>query len=563
MKRTLPVILLAALFAFTGSFVADVLSKRAMASRNGSGTYSLPAGNPVTSGTTISSSWANTTLNDIGAELTNSLDRQGRGAMSGPLQLANGTSGAPSLTFGVQTNTGIYRAGASDIRMSIAGSDAEQWVAGITNFTGNVTATGDTYLGTSASNGNDAGVVYVFQRVMPIAPAPQAPSSYPLGNDLWTVVRGAADQHIQDWSINFTATTTVSAGSHSVALSVPKLCPSTNTSSSLCQAQVSNPTTYLCPPSAGCSLIVDEDTANEETITAVSPWSILTGTTIQATFAKSHTQPYNIRQVGALYMDTRFIGINANDGTDRPVSILDRNLVTEMRLPNDTSGTFPKSAIQLGGVLTGDTSTNTSVVFRNVNPSACIQQISADAGVTLINACELGGAAFVSLGDKTANSLKLYAAHDVGRVIGGGDVAPGIIFYGNNAGSSTGTLAIRNNPIDDVDYFTFNASTGIEAIKQGYLTQSALGGTAFTTPVQHASGNPLAFERGSNAAGGTGGLVITFNPDFGGTASCTCADENATPVACGISSAATTHTVTFQIGAARADVIDWMCWGPR
>ncbi|CAB5217704.1 hypothetical protein UFOVP202_1, partial [uncultured Caudovirales phage] len=28
-------------------------------SRNGSGTYNLPAGNPVVTGTTITSSWAN------------------------------------------------------------------------------------------------------------------------------------------------------------------------------------------------------------------------------------------------------------------------------------------------------------------------------------------------------------------------------------------------------------------------------------------------------------------------------------------------------------------------
>ena len=34
-------------------------------SRNGSGTYNLPSGNPVTSGTTSTSSWANTTMQNI------------------------------------------------------------------------------------------------------------------------------------------------------------------------------------------------------------------------------------------------------------------------------------------------------------------------------------------------------------------------------------------------------------------------------------------------------------------------------------------------------------------
>jgi hypothetical protein len=46
--------------------------------RNGSGTYSLPAGNPVTTGTVISSTWANTTLNDLGSAMTASLAYDGQ-----------------------------------------------------------------------------------------------------------------------------------------------------------------------------------------------------------------------------------------------------------------------------------------------------------------------------------------------------------------------------------------------------------------------------------------------------------------------------------------------------
>jgi hypothetical protein len=47
-------------------------------SRNGSGTYSLPAGNPVVSGSTISSNWANNTLSDIATALTGSLAKDGQ-----------------------------------------------------------------------------------------------------------------------------------------------------------------------------------------------------------------------------------------------------------------------------------------------------------------------------------------------------------------------------------------------------------------------------------------------------------------------------------------------------
>lgn len=58
-------------------------------SRNGSGVYNLPAGNPVVSGTTITSSWANTTLNDVASALTGSLAADGQTPASGNLNLAN------------------------------------------------------------------------------------------------------------------------------------------------------------------------------------------------------------------------------------------------------------------------------------------------------------------------------------------------------------------------------------------------------------------------------------------------------------------------------------------
>lgn len=68
-------------------------------SRNGSGTYNLPAGNPVVTGTTISSTWANNTLTDIATALTGSVAADGQTPITGNLAmgsnkitgLANGT----------------------------------------------------------------------------------------------------------------------------------------------------------------------------------------------------------------------------------------------------------------------------------------------------------------------------------------------------------------------------------------------------------------------------------------------------------------------------------------
>lgn len=77
-------------------------------SRNGSGTYSLPSGNPVVTNTTISSTWANNTLNDIASALTGSIAADGQTTVTGNLQmgnnkivnLADGTSATDAATVG-------------------------------------------------------------------------------------------------------------------------------------------------------------------------------------------------------------------------------------------------------------------------------------------------------------------------------------------------------------------------------------------------------------------------------------------------------------------------------
>lgn len=101
--------------------VALTYVPRSFATRNSSGTYSLPAGNPVVSGTTISSATHNSTMSDVATALTDSLDRNGKGAMLAPLQCSNGTVAAPSLTFGSDTDTGLYRCAANEICVAAGG----------------------------------------------------------------------------------------------------------------------------------------------------------------------------------------------------------------------------------------------------------------------------------------------------------------------------------------------------------------------------------------------------------------------------------------------------------
>lgn len=73
-------------------------------SRNGSGIYSLPAGNPVVSGTTISSTWANTTLNNIAAALTDSLAADGQTTATGNLKM--GANRITGLADGIADTDG-------------------------------------------------------------------------------------------------------------------------------------------------------------------------------------------------------------------------------------------------------------------------------------------------------------------------------------------------------------------------------------------------------------------------------------------------------------------------
>ncbi len=91
-------------------------------SRNARGTMSLFAGNPVSSGNTISSSLHNSTMSDIATEMTDSLNRSGKGAMLAPLELADGSVASPALSFDTDTDCGVYRIGANNLGIAVNGA---------------------------------------------------------------------------------------------------------------------------------------------------------------------------------------------------------------------------------------------------------------------------------------------------------------------------------------------------------------------------------------------------------------------------------------------------------
>lgn len=108
--------------------------------RNSSGTHSLPAGtNPVVSGTTITPTWANGTLADVSAEITDSLSRSGKGGMTAPLRTTDGTVAAPAHAFTSETGTGFFRESAGVVKFAILG--VYRWALSATTFTINAALT--------------------------------------------------------------------------------------------------------------------------------------------------------------------------------------------------------------------------------------------------------------------------------------------------------------------------------------------------------------------------------------------------------------------------------------
>jgi hypothetical protein len=105
---------------------------------NGSGTYNLPAGNPVVTGTTISSTTTNNTNSDIATALTNCITRDGQSTPSANLPmnakkltgLAAGTSAGDSVRYeqvvlsaSLGTNVATFLATPSSANLAAALTD--------------------------------------------------------------------------------------------------------------------------------------------------------------------------------------------------------------------------------------------------------------------------------------------------------------------------------------------------------------------------------------------------------------------------------------------------------
>lgn len=87
---------------------------------NGSGTFSLAS--TILPGDPQSATALMAILTDIRDGLTNATAKDGQSTLTGVLKLADGSASAPGLTWGSDTNTGLYRIGSDSIGVTLGGT---------------------------------------------------------------------------------------------------------------------------------------------------------------------------------------------------------------------------------------------------------------------------------------------------------------------------------------------------------------------------------------------------------------------------------------------------------
>lgn len=124
--------------------------------RNGSGTYVLPTGQPVSPGTVIQSSTFNAFVADIGNEMTNSFPRDGQAPMTAQAKFIDGTVTIPGISFNSENASGIYRPSAGVVALTASGVEALRFNSGQRVLIGTTTDDGVSKLqvaGATAVNG--------------------------------------------------------------------------------------------------------------------------------------------------------------------------------------------------------------------------------------------------------------------------------------------------------------------------------------------------------------------------------------------------------------------------
>jgi hypothetical protein len=109
------------------------------------GTYTAPAStvrNAVPN-TPIVAADFNGLVDDLEAALTDSLSRSGKGGMQTPFNYADGSAGAPSITFTNDADTGFFLSAVGKLGVTVAGTMRAFWEAALATFQTAVRVEGD------------------------------------------------------------------------------------------------------------------------------------------------------------------------------------------------------------------------------------------------------------------------------------------------------------------------------------------------------------------------------------------------------------------------------------
>jgi hypothetical protein len=154
-----------ALLLAEGLWVYALLPRPAEATRNSSGTYSLPSA-AFQSGLTISSTAMNANFSDLTTEMTDSLSRTGKGGMSAALKGTDGTVAAPAYSFTNEAGSGLYRIGSTDFGFSVNGTKKLELTSSLFTVTPALTVTGATILSSTLAVTGTFGLSDLFTQTI-------------------------------------------------------------------------------------------------------------------------------------------------------------------------------------------------------------------------------------------------------------------------------------------------------------------------------------------------------------------------------------------------------------
>lgn len=125
---------------------------------SGTGTYNLPSGNPVSTGTTISSTWANSTLSDVATALTNCVTRDGQSPATANLPM--GSHKITGLAAGTQAGDAArYEQVTSSVAITGGSIDGVAIGATVPSTVSATVITGTTIAASTGFLGSGSGIV--------------------------------------------------------------------------------------------------------------------------------------------------------------------------------------------------------------------------------------------------------------------------------------------------------------------------------------------------------------------------------------------------------------------